>query len=982
MTHPRPPAPPPTGSSPGTSPGHRPDPRADAAPTGNRSATDRETAMAHPRPTTGPTPGTTPGYRSTTRSEPTAIGSRRPVPDHGNATAHLRPTTGSSPATPTGNPTGHRPAPRSEPTATGNRHPASGPATDHSIPHRAANAPDHPTRHSHDRPTGHAPAQPAADTRGNAPPPPAANPTAPPTPTSLFPGVPGPPSRRAAATKRRRPSRAANPDAPTPEALPQTADRRPKKRRRTRRHAADRPEPPRFPPPPGPAAADNDNRDGRRAAQARRRIMVGVGLLAVWGAVIGGRLVQTQVFHHEAMLRQAAGQHRHGLTIPPFRGEITDRNGRPLAVTVPAESVYASPPDYTDLDLRQAAAVLARCLDRAPAHLERRLRRPSQFSWLRRKAAPEQVECARESGYPIDIVEEYRRAYPAGSQAAHLIGYVGVDGNGLGGAEHALDALIRGEPGRRTVWTDGRRTGHRSRVEEPSRPGADVRLTVDLRAQAIAEEELIRGAEEIGAVGGAVVLLESRTGEVLALAGAPTFDPNRYGEFPSSALRNQAFTDPYEPGSVFKIVTAAAALEEGVTHEEEPFETFGGKYRVGNRTVSDWKPLGPLTFAGVIRRSSNIGTLQVARRLGSRTLHRYLRAFGFGEPTGLGGSGESRGIVPAGGVWRPIRLATVSFGQGIAVTPAQMAQAVNVIANDGVRVPLRLTRAIGGEPQPFAPGSRVVSRRTAARMREILAGVVEEGTGRNAGVSGFAVAGKTGTAQKAVPGGYSETDYISSFAGFAPAETPLFTAVVILDTKKPNHSGAHAARVFGRIAARLLWRYRRAGRDAPVLVAGAGNGGARGFAGTPVDPDGRLIPASATEYAAGSARDAVAAALRGNHRPRRDAEPLVADADTRPGSLSTRNPSADSGHGAGLRSAPRNLATTNTDRAGGANAHAGPGVAEVPPEAAGRNGGAPRPADEGPALPDEDPAPRENGQPSPPQIPQTEPPRPGRSLPR
>ena len=884
------------------------------------------------------------------------------------ASAPPRPPIGSSP----GAPPGLRHAARPETTATGNRHAASDRATGlrpaDSTRVTQGNAPTHPTDHA------------PPDTPHDATRPPATNPTtrtgdAPP---SLFPGVPGPPPRRAAAAGRRRPSRAANAAGQTPETLPQTADRRPKKRRRGRRQTAARPEPPRFPPPPGSTTAgDNEHEDDRRSAQARRRIMVGVGLLAVWGAVIGGRLVQTQVFHHEAMLRQAAGQHRHGLTIPPFRGEITDRNGRPLAVTVPAESVYASPPDYADLDLREAAAVLAGCLDRAPAHLERRLRRPSQFSWLRRKASPEQVECARESGYPIDIVEEYRRAYPAGSQAAHLIGYVGVDGNGLGGAEHALDALIRGEPGRRTVWTDGRRTGHRSRVEEPSRPGADVRLTIDLRAQAIAEEELIRGVAEIGAVGGAVVLLESQTGEVLALAGAPTFDPNRYGEFPSATLRNQAFTDPYEPGSVFKIVTASAALEEGVTHEEESFETFGGKYRVGNRTVSDWKPLGPLTFAGVIRRSSNIGTLQVARRLGSRTLHRYIRAFGFGEPTGLGGSGESRGIVPAGGVWRPIRLATVSFGQGIAVTPAQMAQAVNVIANDGVRVPLRLTRAIGGEPQPFGPRSRVVSRRTAARMRAILAGVVAEGTGRNAGVSGFAVAGKTGTAQKAVPGGYSETDYISSFAGFAPAERPLFTAVVILDTKKPNHSGALAARVFGRIAARLLWRYRRAGRDAPVLVAGAGPSGrgrdTPGAPGTPLDTDGRLVPASTTEYAAGSAREAVAAALRGHHPWRRDSEPIVADAA--PGSPTTPPGAANADRNDGRRPARRDLASANADRppTRRANADAATAAESSAPNEAAPPGEGTAPPDERNAVPENRPAPR---------TPEPETPRPGRSVPR
>lgn len=775
-----------------------------------------------------------------------------------------------------------------------------------------------------------------------------------PAPASLFPGVPAPaPARPRRKARRRRTDR----EAPGDRAPAATA-----KRRKQRRAATQRPAPARFPPPPNkpdPAAA-------ARTAQTRRRIMVGVGLLAVWGAVIGGRLVQTQVFHHDQMLAQAANQHHHRLTIPPFRGAITDRNGRPLALTVAAESVYAEPPNYRGGDLREAAAALAACLDRAPAHIERRLRRPSEFSWLRRKASREQAACARESGHPVGVIEEYTRAYPGGALAAHLIGYVGVDGNGLGGIEHALDGRIRGEPGRRTVWTDGRRTGRRSRVDEAPRPGADVRLTVDLRAQAIAEDELARGVEETGARGGVAILLESATGEVLALAGLPAFDPNHYGSFPRAALRNQAVTDPYEPGSVFKIVTAAAALEEGVTYEEEPFDTRDGRYAVGNRIVRDWQPLGPLTFAGVIRRSSNIGTLQVAARLGSRRLLRYIRAFGFGAPTGIGGPGESRGIVPAAGKWRPIRLATVSFGQGIAVTPAQMAQAVNVIAAGGVRIPLRLTREVGGEPAAFARGERVVSEATAARMRRLLAGVVSDGTGRSAGVAGFEIAGKTGTAQKAVPGGYSETDYIASFAGFAPAERPVFTAVVLLDTSQPNHSGANAARVFGRIAARMLRRYRKAPAETPVLVARAAPtapAGAEG-AGTPWP----LRRASAGGFgnagpaAPRSIRETVAAALRGlpaglgapagedpvpPEEPPRASPTRVADADPAP---SDRRPDRPAERAATTTAAPApaeapRAAPAPAPPAGGARtADPADGTEpspEPPPEAPG--GGTPSP---------------------------------------
>ena len=256
-----------------------------------------------------------------------------------------------------------------------------------------------------------------------------------------------------------------------------------------------------------------------------------------------------------------------------------------------------------------------------------------------------------------------------------------------------------------------------------------------------------------------------------------------------------------------------------MTDEEEEFETFDGSYRIGGRIVRDWKPLGPLTFAGVIHHSSNIGTLQVADRLGSETLHGYLDAFGFGEPTGLPLGAESRGIVPATGVWRPIRLATVSFGHGIAVTPVQLVQGVNTVATGGVRRPLRLIREIGGEVQPPEDGLQVISPMTAARVGQLLAGAVLEGTGANAAVDGFSIAGKTGTAQKAEPGGYSENDYTASFAGFAPARNPLFTGVVILDVQRPNHSGTGAAAVFGKIAERVLWRYGRTGWGTERLVS-------------------------------------------------------------------------------------------------------------------------------------------------------------------
>lgn len=608
-----------------------------------------------------------------------------------------------------------------------------------------------------------------------------------PPPNSLFPDLPGPLLETATREPARRPKRRE----PAPVAAPET---------------------PRAPD--GAGSPENG-----ASAALRRRVMVGVVLIGVWGALILGQLVQIQVFDHETMVRRANSQHRHELTIPPFRGRIYDRNGRPLALTVAVDSVYAVPPDYAAATIPAAAERLAACLEVPVGLVDRRLRRESRFSWLKRKATAEQVTCARETGLPVGTIEEFGRFYPGGELAAHVLGFVGADGDGLGGIEFARDEVLRGRPGRRTVWTDGRRTGRGSRVVRESRPGADIELTIDSHLQAVAEQELARAVAEVPAASGAVILVEPRTGEVLAMASAPSFDPNRAGEFPLATLANRSITDPYEPGSVFKIFTAAAALEEGVTDEEEEFDTFDGSYRIGRRIVRDWKPLGPLTFAGIIEQSSNIGTLQVAGRLGAETLRGYLDAFGFGEPTGLPLGAESRGIVPGKGVWRPIRLATVSFGHGIAVTPVQLVRGVNTVATGGVRRPLRLIRGVGGEVRPPEDGLQVVSPMTAARVGQLLAGAVQEGTGANAAVEGFAIAGKTGTAQKAEAGGYSETDYTASFAGFAPARNPLFTGVVILDVQRPNHSGTGAAAVFGRIAERVLWQHRRTGWGTERLVS-------------------------------------------------------------------------------------------------------------------------------------------------------------------
>ncbi len=555
----------------------------------------------------------------------------------------------------------------------------------------------------------------------------------------------------------------------------------------------------------------------------RARILLALGGLALWAALLGGTLFHLQILRHEDMEARAVQQREQRASIPPRRGEILDRDGRPLAMSILRDSLHVTPSDYRPEDIPVASRVLGACLEVPPEEIGKALRRKSNFSWLKRRVAPEESACARETGHPVGVREEYGRAWPGGRLAAQVLGFTGSENNGLGGVESAWDEALRGEPGTLLFAINGRRESHRSRIEKQPRPGQDVQLTLDLRVQTILEEELARGVEEIGASGGVAILVETRTGDILGMAHVPFFEPERYQKYPARNRANRAISTPWEPGSVFKLVAFAAALNEGLTYEREEFDTGEGSTSVGRRTIHDWKPLGVLTLEEAFAHSSNIGTLRLAQRLGPDRFHSYIERFGFGRPTGIGIKGESRGIVPRR--WRPIRLATVSFGQGIAVTPAQMVQATNVLANGGVRVPLRLVRSVGGVPveAAAAPGERVVSEATAARMRTLMERVVADGTGGAAAAPGFRIAGKTGTAQKAASGGYSKTEFASSFAGFAPAGAPRFTAVVILDAEKPRHSAAFAAQVFGRIAARTLWRYRLPGSDAERIAARVGN---------------------------------------------------------------------------------------------------------------------------------------------------------------
>ncbi len=544
---------------------------------------------------------------------------------------------------------------------------------------------------------------------------------------------------------------------------------------------------------------------------------------SLWMALLIARLVQLQILEQDTLRERAEQQQENTINLDPARGTIFDRAGRELAVSVEVESVCAVPPALRQSD--SAVAALSRCLPGTDSSdLRRRLTSSKRFVWVKRKVDPASADCVRQLGLSgVDLLPESRRFYPKRFTAAHVLGYVGMDNQGMSGIEYSFDALIRGEPGKQIVLTDARRRRAGSRVERLPQPGNSLYLTLDQTLQHVAEVEIEQAVAATGARSGVAILMRSLTGEILAMAAWPSFNPNVYGEYSPEHWRNRAVSDSYEPGSTFKVVTAAAALEEEVVSESERIDCGRGAIEVAGQLIRDHQVFDVLAFRDVIARSSNVGVIRVGQRLGKERLYRHVRAFGFGEPTGVGIPGESRGLVPDASRWGPVTLASIAFGQEIGVTPLQMLTAVNAISASGYLMRPFLVREIrspeGERVESFSPEPirRVVRQETAARLTELLIGVVESGTGQRAAIPGYRIAGKTGTAQKASPGGggYSKTEFIASFVGFAPAERPELSAIVVLDAPSGEHSGGTvAASVFARIMERSL-RYLGVPSQAP-----------------------------------------------------------------------------------------------------------------------------------------------------------------------
>lgn len=545
------------------------------------------------------------------------------------------------------------------------------------------------------------------------------------------------------------------------------------------------------------------------------RVYCLAGLAAFWFLAICVRLSWLQVVNYGDFAQRAARQQQRSIDVAPVRGNIYDRNGNELAMTVSADSIFAVPSEIPDI--HSTAAALAGVLHGDQQEIESRMRSSRAFAWVARKADPSLSDRIRAMNLKgISFQKESKRSYPKGELAAQVLGYVGLDDEGLGGLERQFEPRLAGKPGKMLISLDAKRRWF-GRVEKNPDPGENVVLTLDEKIQYIAEHELLRAIGDSHAEAGTIIVENPHTGEILALANWPTFDPNALKAANPKSLKNRAVSDVYEPGSTFKVVTLAAALEEKLTRPEEVVDCQMGSIVLNGHLIHDHKAYGALTVAEVLQNSSDVGAIKIALRLGEERFDRYIRAFGFGAQTGIELPSETRGLTKPPSRWSKISIGAISMGQEIGVSPVQLISMASTIANDGVFVPPRIVAGITpprSTPQLIAfrpaPGRRVISTMTAAKMKQMMEGVVLRGTGPKAILDGYSSAGKTGTAQKTDPatGRYSKSHYIASFTGFAPVNSPAVSVLVVLDSPAgvgPVHEGGWAAApVFSRVAQQVL----------------------------------------------------------------------------------------------------------------------------------------------------------------------------------
>ncbi len=561
-------------------------------------------------------------------------------------------------------------------------------------------------------------------------------------------------------------------------------------------------------------------------SRGRRYILLHL-LLAGFGVILF-RLVSLQVLQAAELTARADRQHQKSVTLEGARGTVTDRHGKVLAMNVEVPSIFGVP---TSLDSpANAARSLSPVLHIRREEIEKKLRQDKHFVWLARKVEPDQGRRLEQLSIDgIGMVMEGRRFYPKGPLLAHVLGFVGMDGVGLEGLERRYESQLHGEKRLTILQRDalGRTVFPKGLREQVPATGQALTLTIDEVIQYIAEKEIDEAVDHARAKSGTIIVMEPRTGAILAMAVSPRFDPNTVASLTADRWRNRALTDTYEPGSTMKVVVAAAALEERVMMPGSMLFGENGRMTIANTTIHDHEKLGWMTFAQMIQKSSNIGAAKTGMLVGDQRLYRYLQAFGFGQRTDIDLPGEVSGLLKSPREWGRRSLASISMGQEVGVTPLQMITAVSAIANDGVLMKPYVVAEVrdqkGQRVKEILPQvkRRVVSPATARTLTTIMEGVVTSGTGTKAAIPGFRVAGKTGTAQKVDPrtGTYSSALSIGSFVGFVPADAPRLAIIVVIDEPQGEAwGGVVAAPVFQRVGEQVL-TYLGVPRDDQVKIA-------------------------------------------------------------------------------------------------------------------------------------------------------------------
>src|SRR5829696_764416 len=546
------------------------------------------------------------------------------------------------------------------------------------------------------------------------------------------------------------------------------------------------------------------------------RALFVAAFIGFWMFVICARLVYLQFSQHEGLANRARQQQQNSIETSPLRGELLDRQERQLARSVQTVSLFLDPDGLDAATLDRTARQLAQALGMKQADLAKEFREAQEekrrFIWIARRLDADQASKIVAMNLPgIQTRLEPKRYYPNGPLAAHVLGYVGLDGAGLGGLEQSYNAKIAGEPGRLFLEKDANGKPYES-YEIASKPGQTVVLTIDQTIQYQAEQALQAAIQRSRAKSGTVIVLEPRSGEILALANAPTFDPNKVADARAETRSNWALQNIYEPGSTFKVVAFSAALEKKVVKVDEHIDCQMGAITVAGRVVHDHHAFGSLTIAEALAKSSNVGAIKLGLRVGDETMYDYIRRFGFGAKTGIELPGETSGILRKVERWQPSSIGSIAMGQEIGVTPVQMLAAFGALANDGMRVAPHLIREVrnadGAVVYRAQPEQRrVISAETAIALRGMLEGVTLHGTAKKAQLDGYSAAGKTGTAQKIDPRtkAYSATKFVGSFVGFAPVSNPQVVIIVVIDEPSgAYHGGDVAAPVFREVAEQIL----------------------------------------------------------------------------------------------------------------------------------------------------------------------------------